>query len=73
MATKTFKSEYHRGGLIIKATTNKNKVTFLICDNEYSFDTTNSEHWKKMDWLLFENTSGYYTEQILNWVKSKVN
>jgi hypothetical protein len=72
MATKTFKSEYHVGGSI-KVTTNKNKVTFLICDNYYSFDTENSDQWKKMDWLLFENTSTYHTEQILNWVKSKVN
>jgi hypothetical protein len=72
MATKTFKSEYHTGGSI-KVTTNKNKVTFLICDNEYSFETANREHWMEMYRFLFENTTSYYTEQILNWAKSKVN
>lgn len=72
MATKTFKSEYHRGGSI-KVTTNENKVTFLICGNERSFDTTLSSQWREMDFFLFENTSSYYTEQILNWVKSKIN
>jgi hypothetical protein len=72
MATKTFKSEYHTGGSI-KVTTNKDKVTFLICDNDYSFDASNREHWMEMYRFLFENTTSYYTEQILNWVKSKVN
>ena len=73
MATKTFKSEYHSGGSI-KVTTDekKNKVTFIVCDQEYSFDTIESDAEKKMDWFLFENTSSYYAEQILKWVKSKI-
>jgi hypothetical protein len=73
MATKTFKSEYHSGGLI-KATTDqkKNKVTFVVCDHEYTFDTTDSRAETKMDAFLFEVTSSYYAEQILNWVKSKI-
>ena len=73
MATKTFKSEYHSGGSI-KVTTDekKNKVTFIVCDQEYSFDTRESDAEKKMDWFLFENTSSYYAEQILKWVKSKI-
>ena len=73
MATKTFKSEYHSGG-IIKVTTDekKKKVTFLVCDHEYSFDTNDSSAETQMDNFLFENTSSYYAEQILNWVKSKI-
>ena len=73
MATKTFKSEYHSGGSI-KVTTDekKNKVTFIVCDQEYSFDTTDSRAETQMDTFLFENTSSYYAEQILNWVKSKI-
>ena len=73
MATKTFKSEYHSGG-IIKVTTDekKKKVTFLVCDHEYSFDTNDSRAETKIDAFLFEVTSSYYAEQILNWVKGKI-
>ena len=73
MATKTFKSEYHSGGSI-KVTTDekKHKVTFVVCDHEYSFDTNDSRVETQMDSFLFENTSSYYAEQILKWVKSKI-
>jgi len=73
MATKTFKSEYHAGGSIKVTTDEKKKqVTFLVCDHEYVFNTTDSRAESQMDNFLFENTSSYYAEQILNWVKSKI-
>jgi hypothetical protein len=73
MATKIFKSEYHSGGSIRVTTNEKNKtVTFLVCDHDYVFKTTDSRVESQMDSFLFENTSSYYVEQILNWVKSKI-
>jgi hypothetical protein len=73
MATKLFKSEYHSGGSI-RVTTDekKKKVTFLVNDHEYSFDTNDNRVSEQMDAFLFEITSSYYAEQILNWVKSKI-
>jgi hypothetical protein len=73
MATKLFKSEYHSGGSI-RVTTDekKKKVTFLVNDHEYSFDTNDNRVSEQMDAFLFEVTSSYYAEQILNWVKSKI-
>ena len=73
MATKLFKSEYHSGGSI-RVTTDekKKKVTFLVNDHEYSFDTNDNRVSEQMDAFLFEITSSYYAEQILNWVKGKI-
>jgi hypothetical protein len=73
MATKLFKSEWHSGGSI-RVTTDekKKKVTFLVNDHEYSFDTNDNRVSEQMDAFLFEVTSSYYAEQILNWVKSKI-
>ena len=73
MATKLFKSEWHSGGSI-RVTTDekKKKVTFLVNDHEYSFDTNDNRVSEQMDAFLFEITSSYYAEQILNWVKSKI-
>ena len=73
MATKLWKSEYHSGGSI-RATTDekKKKVAFLVNDHEYSFDTNDSRAETKIDAFLFEVTSSYYAEQILNWVKGKI-
>lgn len=73
MATKTFKSEYHRGGEI-KVTTNekKNEVIILNCNNTYKFDTQDTKCKSKIDNTLFELTSSYYTEVILKWIESKI-
>ena len=91
MATKTFKiGEYSRGG-VITAEVNKNKVTVIFKEWDFSkgsrkssdqsnakelnrieVDATTNGAEGKLLHALWDDTSSYYAETVLAWIKTKV-
>ena len=91
MASKTFKiGEYSRGG-IITAEVNKNKVSVIFKEWDFSqgssrgsnqsnakelhrveVDATSMGAETKLLHALWDDTSSYYAETVLAWIKTKV-
>lgn len=40
--------------------------------NRLEVSTSDSQAQSKLDWFLFDLTTSYYTDQIMEWVKTKV-
>ena len=40
--------------------------------NRLEVSTSDSQAQSKLDWFLFDLTTSYYTDQIMDWIKTKV-
>ena len=75
-AKKTFKlGEHCIGGIIEAQTDNNNNVIITVKDYD-SKKILHNDSFTNEDLLadyLFEMTSSYFTEQIIDWIKTKIS